>query len=84
MLFDLMVGALCALLWLPLVTGYCAYSYERSFWLWFALGLTLPGLSFVVLLALLWREQRSPGYRLLQEARRILAEAEAHEVEPHE
>jgi dipeptide/tripeptide permease len=81
MLVDLLFAALCALLWLPLVTGYCAYSYERPFWLWFALGLLLPGLSFVALLLILWREQRSPGYRLLREARRILAEAEAHELE---
>ncbi|GAB2940276.1 hypothetical protein GCM10027048_00690 [Hymenobacter coalescens] len=79
-----MFAAFCAVLWLPLVTGYCAYSYDRSFWLWFGLGLALPGVSFVALLLLLWREQRNPGNRLLQEARRILAEAEAHEVEPYE
>ena len=84
MLIDLLFGALCALLWLPLVTGYCAYSHGRSFWLWFTLGLLLPGLSFVALLGLLWQEQRNPGHRLLQEARRILAEAELHEVEPYE
>lgn len=84
-LIDFILGVLfCVILWLPLVTGYCAYSYERSFWLWFALGCLLPGLSFIVLLGLLWHEQRSPGYRLVQEARRILAEAEAHEVEPYE
>jgi dipeptide/tripeptide permease len=79
-----MFAAVCAILWLPLVTGYCAYSYDRRFWLWFGLGLALPGVSFVVLLLLLWREQRSPGHRLLREAKRILAEAEAHEVEPYE
>jgi Trk-type K+ transport system membrane component len=83
-LLDFILGVLfCVILWLPLVTGYCAYSYERSFWLWFTLGCTLPGLSFIVLVLLLWREQRSPGYRLVEEAKRILAEAAAQEVEEH-
>lgn len=84
-LIDFILGVLfCVILWLPLVTGYCAYSYERPFWLWFALGCALPGVSFIVLMLLLWREQSSPGYRLVQEARRILTEAEAPEVEPYE
>ncbi|WP_400190605.1 hypothetical protein [Hymenobacter sp. B81] len=81
MMVDLILGAVFVLLWLPLVTGYCARSYDRSFWLWFALGCVLPIVSFFVLLALICREQWSPGQKLLNEARRILAEAEAHEVE---
>ncbi|KAA9327493.1 hypothetical protein F0P96_16045 [Hymenobacter busanensis] len=83
MMVDLFFGFVCALMWLPLVTGYCAYSYGRSFWLWFGLGCGLPIVSFFVLLGLICREQFSPGHKLVEEAKRILAEAEAAEVERH-
>lgn len=82
MLVDLLLGGICALMWLPLVTGYCAQSYGRSFWLWFALGCCFPIVSFFVLFGLIYRDERNPGNQLLEEARRILAEAETHEVEP--
>ncbi|GAA4385203.1 hypothetical protein [Hymenobacter koreensis] len=81
MMVDLFFGFVCALLWLPLVTGYCAYSYNRSFWLWFTLGCVLPIVSFFVLLGLICRQELNPSYKLLEEAKRILAEAEAAEVE---
>jgi hypothetical protein len=81
MLVDLILGGIFAMMWLPLVTGYCAYSYKRSFWLWFTLGCVFPIVSFFVLFVLIYRVERNPGNRLLEEARRILEEAEAHEVE---
>ncbi|MBG8556362.1 hypothetical protein [Hymenobacter guriensis] len=79
MFVDLLFAGLSIFLLVPLVTGYCAYSYGRLFWLWFALGLLLPGVSFVLLTLLLYRKEMQPGERLLAEAREILASAEAEE-----
>ncbi|WP_188815675.1 hypothetical protein [Hymenobacter cavernae] len=76
MMFDLLFGFMCAVSFLPLTTGYCAYSYGRSFWLWFALGWVLPIISFFILFALICRKQLNQGERLLDEAKEILAEAE--------
>ncbi|MBW3128169.1 hypothetical protein [Hymenobacter profundi] len=75
MLVDLLLGGLCAIMFLPLTTGYCAYSYGRSFWLWFALGCFLPIVSFFVLFALIARRQFNPGQQLVDEAKQILAQA---------
>ena len=63
----------------PFTTGYCAYSYGRSFWLWFALGWVLPIVSFFLLFALIVRQQLDHGQRLLDEAKEILAAAEEAE-----
>ncbi|RYY20037.1 MAG: hypothetical protein EOO36_04360 [Cytophagaceae bacterium] len=51
-----------------------------SFWLWFALGWLLPIVSFLLLFALIAREELDPGRRLLGEARQILREAEAKKI----
>jgi hypothetical protein len=77
MLIDLVFGLLVVLSFIPLLTAYCACSYGRSFWLWFALGAVLPVLSFIVLAALLHRKEMSPGEQLLADAKDILAAAEA-------
>ena len=74
------IGFLGAFAALPLLTGYCAASYGRPFWLWFALGWLLPFLSFFLLVALIARRQLNPGERLLTEAKAILAAAEAKEL----
>ena len=70
-------GFLCAFAALPLLTGYCAVNYGRSFWLWFTLGWVLPIVSFFLLVALIVRGQLDQGERLLAEAKAILAKAEA-------
>ncbi|WP_400193040.1 hypothetical protein [Hymenobacter sp. B81] len=77
MVIDLLFGLLVVLGFLPLLTAYCAYSYGRSFWLWFGLGAALPLLSFVLLALLLHRKEMQPGEQLLSEARATLAGAEA-------
>ena len=77
MLFiDMLLALLVAISFIPIMTGYCASSYGRSFWLWFALGWLLPVASFFLLFALIAREQLDPGRRLLGEAKEILREAE--------
>lgn len=77
MLFlDMILAVAAAISFIPILTGYCAASHGRSFWLWFALGWALPIVSFLLLLALVAREQLDPGRRLLADARQILREAE--------
>ncbi|RPD44557.1 hypothetical protein DNI29_20710 [Hymenobacter sediminis] len=79
MFVDLLIGGIFAMSLLPITTGYCAYSYGRSFWLWFALGIFLPIISYFILFALILRQQLDHGQRLLAEAKAILAEAEEAE-----
>ncbi len=77
MIIDLLLAAAAVLLLVPLLTGYAAYTHGRRFWLWFGLGLMLPIVSLAFLTALLAVRSFDPGERLLEEARRILAEDEA-------
>ncbi|GAB3222389.1 hypothetical protein GCM10027346_00120 [Hymenobacter seoulensis] len=79
MFVDLLIAGIFAMSLLPMTTGYCAYSYGRSFWLWFALGLFLPIISYFVLFALILRQQLDHGQNLLTEAKAILAAAEEAE-----
>ena len=77
MLFvDMLFVVALAISFIPILTGYCAQSRGRSFWLWFALGWLLPLASFFLLFALIARDELNPGRRLLGEARQILREAE--------
>ena len=77
MLFvDMLFVVALAISFIPIITGYCAQSRGRSFWLWFALGWLLPLASFFLLFALIARDELNPGRRLLGEARQILREAE--------
>jgi hypothetical protein len=81
MLFiDMLLAMVVAISFIPIMTGYCASSRGRSFWLWFALGWALPIVSFLLLFALIAREELDPGRRLLSEARQILKEAEKKEI----
>jgi len=43
----------------PLVSGFMATCYHRSFWLWFAIGLLLPFISNLLLLVLPEKKMRS-------------------------
>ena len=81
MLFiDMIFAVAAAVSFIPILTGYCAYSHGRSFWLWFALGWGLPIISFFLLLALVAQDELNPGRRLVGEARQILREAERKSV----
>ncbi|MCS7019240.1 MAG: hypothetical protein RMJ87_12925 [Cytophagales bacterium] len=52
MLLDLAFMGVLFLLSIPLTCGYFAYTRGRSFWLWFALGLLLPGIAHLILVCL--------------------------------
>ena len=77
---DMALMMVAVMSFIPIMTGYCAHSRGRSFWLWFALGWVLPIVSFLLLFALIARDELDPGRRLLGEARQILREAEAKAV----
>ncbi len=82
MLFvDMLLVMVVALSFIPIMTGYCAASRGRSFWLWFTLGWVLPIVSFLLLFALIARDELDPGRQLVREARQILKNAEAKAVE---
>jgi phosphotransferase system glucose/maltose/N-acetylglucosamine-specific IIC component len=72
---DMLLALVVALSFIPILTGYCASTRDRSFWLWFALGCVLPIVSFFLLIALIARDELDPGRRLLNEARQILRDA---------
>ena len=77
MLFvDMLFVVALAISFIPILTGYCAHSRGRSFWLWFELGWVLPLASFFLLFSLIAHEELNPGRRLLGEARQILREAD--------
>ena len=77
MLFiDMLFVVAVAISFIPILTGYCAQTRGRSFWLWFTLGWVLPLASFFLLFALIAREELDPGRRLLGEARQLLRDAE--------
>ena len=77
---DMLLLVVACISFIPIMTGYCAASRGRSFWLWFALGWLLPIASFLLLFALVARDELDPGRRLLGEARQILKEAEEKAV----
>ena len=77
MLFvDMLFVVALAISFIPILTGYCAHSRGRSFWLWFVLGWVLPLASFFLLFALIAHNELNPGRRLLGDARQILREAD--------
>ena len=55
---DVLIGLLGAIFALPILTGYMAYSYNRSFWLWFVLAMVLPIISWILLVILIWQDER--------------------------
>ncbi|WP_223650761.1 hypothetical protein [Hymenobacter psoromatis] len=79
-LLDIILMMAAGISFIPIVTGYCAASRGRSFWVWFALGWLLPIVSFLLLFALIARDELDPGRQLLREARQILKESEKKSI----
>ncbi len=74
MLVDIVLAALAFYLSIPLVAGYFAHCYGRSFWMWFLIGCFLPVIAHFVLIALVYYDELKTGpYKL---SRREEAEAE--------
>lgn len=59
MLIDIALLFLAFFLTIPAVIGYFAYSYGKSFWIWFMLGCFLPIISHILLALLCSRKPSS-------------------------
>ena len=74
MIVDAIIVGLLFYFTFPLLTGYCAYQYGRSFGIWFAVGCVLPVISFFILFFMIsWDEKMTPKHKL---SRRERAESE--------
>ncbi|HHP7242856.1 MAG TPA: hypothetical protein ACFCUD_14360 [Cyclobacteriaceae bacterium] len=49
MIFDFLLIFIAFYLTIPFVCGYFAISYNKPFWIWFALGLFLPVIAHFIL-----------------------------------
>lgn len=65
MIIDAIFVGLAFYFTFPLLTGYGAYQYGRSFKLWFLIGCFLPIISYFILVAMIyWDEKTTPQHRL--------------------
>ena len=65
MIADALVAGVLFYFTFPLLTGYCAYQYGRSFGIWFAVGCVLPVISFFILFIMIsWDEKTTPKHKL--------------------
>lgn len=58
----------------PLLAGYCARQYGRSFGIWFAIGCVLPIVSFLILVALIYWDEKTTPVRKLNRRERMESE----------
>ena len=70
MIVDAIIVGLIFYFMFPLLTGYCAFQYGRSFGVWFAVGCVLPVISFFILFFLIsWNEKTTPHHKLTRRER---------------
>ncbi len=79
MIIDAIFVGLAFYFTFPLLAGYAAYQYGRSFKTWFLIGCFFPIVSFIVLVALIyWDEKTTPDHKLSkrerQESRQLVEE----------
>ncbi len=77
MFIDIAFIGLAFYLSIPLVSGYFAHCYGRSFWLWFVLGTFFPVVAHV-LLAFLCMPDRDKGKRFRQAYESLTRYEEEH------
>jgi uncharacterized membrane protein len=59
MIIDLLLTVVAFYFMIPLVAGYFAYCYGRSFWLWFTISTFLPIITHFILIALVFYDEKS-------------------------
>ena len=65
MIVDAIIVGLLFYLTFPMLNGYCAHQYGRSFGLWFMIGMVLPIASFIVLAIILSLDEKTtPKHKL--------------------
>ncbi|MEM6525861.1 MAG: hypothetical protein AAF693_18825 [Bacteroidota bacterium] len=58
MLVDIVLAVAAFYFSIPLIAGYFAYSYGRSFWLWFTISTFLPIVTHFILFTLVYMDER--------------------------
>lgn len=74
MLIDIILAGAAFYFSIPLIAGYFAYSYGRSFWLWFTISAFFPIITHFVLFGLVFLDERATAKNRLN--RRERAESE--------
>lgn len=65
MIIDFILAGLVFYFALPLIAGYSAFCYGRSFWAWFLISSILPLLGYLILVAVIfWDERKSKTEQL--------------------
>ena len=59
MLVDLVLAVAAFYFMIPLVAGYFAHSYGRSFWLWFTISTFLPIITHFILIGLVYYDEHT-------------------------
>ena len=88
MLVDIVLAVIAFYFMIPLVAGYFAYCYGRSFWVWFIISTFLPVITHFILIALVYydelatsedklnRRERAESERMVKELMETLPEAQ--------
>lgn len=74
MLIDIVLAAVAFYFSIPLIAGYFAYSYGRSFWLWFIIGTFLPVITHLVLFAVVYLDEKATAKDKLNRRERVESE----------
>ncbi|MEM0940337.1 MAG: hypothetical protein AAF600_09300 [Bacteroidota bacterium] len=70
MIVDAIIVGLAFYFTFPLLNGYCASHYGRSFGVWFGIGCVLPIISFIILVVMIsWDEKMTPKHKLSKRER---------------
>ncbi|MBC6409439.1 MAG: hypothetical protein GDA42_03125 [Ekhidna sp.] len=70
MIVDAVIVGLLFYFTFPLLTGYCAHQYGRSFVIWFTIGCIFPIVSFFILFFIIsWDEKTTPKHKLSRRER---------------
>ena len=71
MLVDIVLAIAAFYFSIPLIAGYFAYSYGRSFWLWFAISTFLPIITHFILFTLVYLDERTTSKSKLNRRERV-------------
>ena len=74
MIVDAILVGLIFYFTFPLLTGYCALQYGRSFWLWFVIGCFLPIVSFLLIFILIYFDEKTTPLHRLSRRERVESE----------
>ena len=70
MLIDIVLAAAAFYFSIPLIAGYFAYSYGRSFWLWFTISTFFPIVTHFVLFTLVFLDEKATSKNKLNRRER--------------